>query len=108
MNKPVSKVREAKLELYRKTGMSAPEILKRATWDSAKYLGREQDSGSIEKGKRADFFLVPGDPTKDLKAIKSIAMVVKDGRFYYPAEAYPKFGIEPFAAAPRVVLPDPK
>lgn len=96
------------LELYQKAGMSAPEILKRATYDSAKYLGREQDSGSIEKGKRADFFLVPGDPTKDLKAIKSIAMVVKDGRFYYPAEAYPKYGIEPFAPAPRVVLPAAK
>jgi hypothetical protein len=45
---------------------------------------------------------VPGDPTKDLKAIKSIAMVVKDGIFYYPAEVYPEFGIEPFAAAPKV------
>jgi len=63
-------------------------------------------TGSIEKGKRADFFLVPGDPTKDLKAIKTIAMVVKDGVFYYPSEAYPKFGIEPFTAAPKVTLPE--
>jgi hypothetical protein len=30
---------------------------------------------------------VPGDPTKDLKAIKKIAMVVKDGVLYYPSEA---------------------
>jgi imidazolonepropionase-like amidohydrolase len=93
------------LELYQKAGMSAPEILKRATFDSAKYLGEDQHSGSIEKGKRADFFLVPGDPTKDLKAIKTIAMVVKGGRFYYPTEVYPKFGIEPFVAAPKVTLP---
>jgi hypothetical protein len=49
--------------------------------------------------------LIPGDPTKDLKAIKTIAMVVKDGVFYYPSEAYPKFGIEPFTAAPQVTLP---
>lgn len=93
------------LELYQSAGMSAPEILKRATWDSARYVGQEQRSGSIEKGKLADFFLVPGDPTKDLKAIKTIAMVVKDGVFYYPGEAYPKFGIEPFIAAPKVTLP---
>ena len=93
------------LELYQLAGMTAPEILKRATFDSARYLDDEQSSGSIEKGKRADFFLVPGDPTQDLKAIKSIAMVVKDGVFYYPSEAYPKFGIEPFAAAPAVTLP---
>ena len=93
------------LELYQSAGMTAPEILKRATFDSARYIGDEQSAGSIEKGKRADFFLVPGDPTKDLKAIKTIAMVVKDGVFYYPSEAYPKFGIEPFAAAPRVTVP---
>jgi imidazolonepropionase-like amidohydrolase len=93
------------LELYQKAGMTAPEILKRATWDSARYVGQEQSAGSIEKGKRADFFLVPGDPTKELKAIKTIAMVVKDGVFYYPSEAYPKFGIEPFTTAPKVTLP---
>lgn len=90
------------LELYQTIGMTAPQILKRATWDMARYLGQDQSLGSIEKGKLADFFLVPGDPTRDLKAIKSIAMVVKDGTFYFPAEVYPEFGIEPFAAAPKV------
>ena len=90
------------LELYQRAGMTPAEILKRATYDSAQYLGREQRSGSIEKGKLAEFFLVPGDPTKNLKAIKTISMVVKDGAFYYPSEAYPKFGIEPFVAAPKV------
>ncbi len=90
------------LELYQRAGMTAPEILKRATWDTARYTGQDQTMGSIEKGKLADFFLVPGDPTKDLRAIKSIAMVVKDGAIYFPAEVYPKFGIAPFAAAPKV------
>jgi hypothetical protein len=93
------------LELYQKAGFTAPEILKRATFDSAVYTGQDQTMGSIEKGKLADFFLVPGDPTRDLKAIKTIAMVVKDGTFYYPSEVYPKFGIKPFTAAPKVVLP---
>lgn len=93
------------LELYQRAGMTAPEILKRATLDSARYIGEEQSSGSIEKGKRADFFLVPGDPTRDLKAIKTIAMVVKDGVFYFPTEAYPKFGIQPFTTTPKVTMP---
>jgi imidazolonepropionase-like amidohydrolase len=91
------------LELYQTAGMTPPQILKRATWDMAAYLDQDQQLGSIEKGKLADFFLVPGDPTKDLKAIKSIAMVVKDGAFYFPAEIYPEFGIEPFAPAPKIV-----
>ena len=93
------------LELYRKAGFTVPEILKRATWDSAVYTGQSERMGSIEKGKLADFFLVPGDPTKDLKAIKAIAMVVKDGTFYYPSEVYPKFGITPFTPAPKVSIP---
>jgi hypothetical protein len=90
------------LELYQRTGMTPAEILKRATYDSARYLGQDQQMGTIEKGKLADFFLVPGDPTKDLKAIKTISMVVKDGAFYYPTEVYPKFGIRPFISAPKV------
>ena len=90
------------LELYQLAGMTPGEILKRATFDSARYVGQEQRMGSIEKGKLADFFLVPGNPTVDLKAIKTISMVVKDGTFYYPSEIYPKFGIQPFAAAPQV------
>jgi len=90
------------LELYQRAGMTAPEILTRATLDVARYLGQDQQLGSIEKGKLADFFLVPGDPTKDLKAIKTIRMVVKDGIVYFPSEVYPKFGITPFADAPKV------
>jgi imidazolonepropionase-like amidohydrolase len=93
------------LELYQKAGMTAPEILKRATLDSARYTGQDQRLGSIEKGKLADFFLIPGDPTKDLKAIKTISMVVKDGAVYFPSEVYPKFGITPFTSAPKVTPP---
>ena len=67
------------LELYERAGMTRSEILRRATFDAARYLGQDQRLGSIEKGKLADFFLIPGDPTRDLKAIKTVRMVVKDG-----------------------------
>jgi imidazolonepropionase-like amidohydrolase len=90
------------LELYQLAGMTPAEILKRATFDSARYVSQDQRMGSIEKGKLADFFLIPGDPVKNLKAIKTISMVVKDGTFYYPSEVYPKFGIRPFAAPPKI------
>ena len=90
------------LELYQLAGMTPAEILKRATYDCARYVGQDQRMGSIEKGKLADFFLVPGDPTQNLKAIKTISMVVKDGTFYFPSEVYPKFGVQPFIAPPAV------
>ena len=95
------------LELYTALGMTPGQALARATGDMARYLGRDQRLGSIARGKLADFFLVPGDPTRDIKAIKTVAMVVKDGTVYFPAEVYPRFGIKPFVAAPRVTAPDP-
>ncbi|MBW8369044.1 MAG: amidohydrolase family protein [Arenimonas sp.] len=93
------------LELFNQLGYTPAEVLRLATWDMAMYLGQNQSTGSIEKGKLADFFLVPGDPTADLKAIKTIRAVVKDGTVYYPSEIYPHFGIKPFATAPKVTLP---
>ena len=91
------------LELFGKLGMTPAEVLARGTIDVARYMGQDQLLGSITRGKYADFFLIPGDPTKDLKAIKAIAMVVKGGTAYFPAEIYPKLGIKPFADAPQVV-----
>jgi imidazolonepropionase-like amidohydrolase len=90
------------LELFQRLGMTPAQVLKRATWDMAAYLDQDQQRGSIENGKLADFFLVAGDPTKDLKAIKSIRMVVKNGTVYFPSEIYSHFGIAEFAKPPVV------
>lgn len=94
------------LELFTKLGLTPAQVLSRATLEMAAYLHQDQQLGSVERGKLADFFLVPGDPVKDIKAIKTIAMVVKDGTFYYPTEVYPKLGIKPFTAAPKVTSPE--
>jgi len=100
-------VYDRELEIYEQAKiMTAPEILERATYGSARYMSIDQRLGSIEKGKLADFFLVPGDPTKSVKALKTVSMVVKDGTFYFPSEVYPKFGIAPFVDAPKVVMPE--
>ncbi len=96
------------LELLTQIGMTPGQALARATGDMAKYMGMDQQLGSVARGKLADFFLVPGDPTKDLKAIKSIALVAKNGVFYFPADIYPRFGIKPFTVSPKVTPPDPK
>ncbi|RIJ32590.1 amidohydrolase family protein [Henriciella mobilis] len=93
------------LELYQNIGFTPGEILKRATLDSAEYLGMGEEIGSIEEGKLADFFLVPGNPVEDLKAIKTIRMVMSDGVAYFPSEIYPAFGIEPFTDAPAILPP---
>lgn len=93
------------LMLFEKIGFTPAEVLRRATLDMADYLGQDQDLGSIARGKLADFFLVPGDPTQDLGQLRRIRMVVKDGTVYFPAEVYPHFGIKPFVDAPPVTTP---
>jgi imidazolonepropionase-like amidohydrolase len=93
------------LMLFAEIGFTPAETLRRATLDMAAYLGQDQELGSIARGKLADFFLVPGDPTKDLGELRRIRMVVKDGTVYFPAEVYPHFGIKPFASAPVVTGP---
>lgn len=90
------------LELFERIGLSPAEVLRRATLDMATYLGQSESLGSIEKGKYADFFLVSGDPTKDLSQIRKISMVVANGVVYFPSEIYPWFGVRPFGEAPVV------
>jgi len=90
------------LELFKKIGMSNAEVLRRASYDMANYLGYGDQLGSIEVGKLADFFLVPGDPISDLRAIKTVSMVSKGGAIYFPTEVYPEFGIKPFTETPKV------
>ena len=94
------------LELFEQLGMSPAEVLKRASWDMAQYLGQSEDLGSIEKGKYADFFLVAGDPTEQLDAIREIRLVSSNGVIYFPEEIYPHFGIKPFVTAPPVIQGD--
>jgi hypothetical protein len=93
------------MQLFEEVGYSRAEVLRLATLDMARYLGQDQSTGSIETGKLADFFLVAGNPLDDLKTLKNIRMVVKDGTVYYPSEILPHFGIRPFAEAPTVTLP---
>jgi imidazolonepropionase-like amidohydrolase len=94
------------LELFEKIGLTPAEVLRRASYDMAVYLDQDEDLGSIAKGKYADFFLVPGDPTANLNQLRQIRMVVSDGVVYYPTEIYPWFGIRPFSAVPKVIVPD--
>jgi hypothetical protein len=93
------------LELYAKIGMTPAEALRVATFDCDRYLSRDQEYGSLERGKRADFFLVPGDPSKNISAIRQIRLVMKDGVIYYPQEIYQAIGIRPFASPPPLKAP---
>ncbi|AOH82673.1 amidohydrolase [Sphingomonas panacis] len=93
------------LEIYAEAGISVPEVLRLGTLAPEQYFGRDQELGTIARGKLADFILLPGDPVKDLREIHRIGMVVKDGTIYFPSEIWPAFGVTPFAPAPKIAMP---
>jgi len=94
------------LELYQLIGMQPAEILAWASHGMAAYLAVDDELGLIEPGYLADFFLVPGNPTADLKALKQVSMAVANGQVYFPSKVYPEFGIRPFVDPPALRLPE--
>ncbi|HEY3948218.1 amidohydrolase family protein [Phenylobacterium sp.] len=88
------------LELYVKAGLAPGKVLRMATLDCDRYLGRDQDFGSIARGKAADLILVAGDPTRNIRDIRQVRMTMKGGVVYFPSELYQAMAISPFAAPP--------
>ena len=93
------------LELYQMAGIPAAEVLRIATLGMEQYLGRADRLGSIEPGKLADFFLVPGDPTRDIGEVRNVRFVMRGGTAYLPSEIYRALGIRPFADPPPIEVP---
>ena len=63
-------------------GMPPMEAIKAATTSAADLLGMSNKIGSISTGKFADIIAVDGDPIKDIKTMKNIAFVMKEGKSY--------------------------
>ena len=66
-------------ELMVKYGMSPVEAIKAATVNAADLLGLSAEIGTIEPGKSADLIAVAGDPTSDVRVLKSVAFVMARG-----------------------------
>jgi imidazolonepropionase-like amidohydrolase len=71
---------QRELELLVAAGISPLDVLRIATYNSAVFLGKADQLGSVDEGKLADLVLLSKDPTADINNAKSIAFVMKDGR----------------------------
>lgn len=98
-------VLHSELEAWVKAGIPAPAVLSAATLGGARFLGWEQELGSVEPGKRADLLLVDGDPTKDISAVRRAKLVVKGDRYYWPDEIHTALGVKPWVAHAAVRAP---
>lgn len=92
------------LELYVDAGISPGRALYLATLGSARYLKQDSQHGSIERGKLADFFLVDGDPTANIAAVRKNRMTMKGGVAYFPAEIYQHLAVTPSSQPPPVTM----
>jgi imidazolonepropionase-like amidohydrolase len=73
------------LELLVQAGLTPMEALQAATRNAGKYLGIA-DTGTIEKGKRADLVLLDANPLQDIKNTRKIQSVVLAGRYFSRAD----------------------
>jgi imidazolonepropionase-like amidohydrolase len=67
------------LQAYQDAGMSPADVIRTATINGADLMGVGNRVGSIEPGKRADIIAVEGDPLKNVKDLRNIRFVMKDG-----------------------------
>ena len=70
------------IELLIETGFTIEESIKISTLNGAEYLGVDNETGTIEIGKRADLVLIDGDLSKDVSAIRNMEIVFKNGIGY--------------------------
>jgi imidazolonepropionase-like amidohydrolase len=71
-------------ELMVKHGMPPAQAIKAATMNAADLLGLAAEIGTIEPGKRADIIAVTGDPLSDVRVLKQVGFVMKDGKVVKP------------------------
>jgi imidazolonepropionase-like amidohydrolase len=73
---------DRELEIYVQAGMTPMEAIQSATIVSARAMGLDGDSGTVEVGKRADLILVDGDPLANISDLRKVTRVVTNGHLY--------------------------
>jgi imidazolonepropionase-like amidohydrolase len=77
---------QRELELLVTAGIAPLDVIRIATYQSAVFLGKADQLGSIDTGKLADLVLLSRDPTADINNAKSIVFVMKGGRIIDESE----------------------
>jgi imidazolonepropionase-like amidohydrolase len=72
------------LELMVDYGMDHVDALRAATVVAAKVLQLDDRLGVIKPGFLADLVAVAGDPTRDIRSLRQVKLVMKEGVVHRP------------------------
>jgi imidazolonepropionase-like amidohydrolase len=67
------------LELLTAAGIAPLDVIRIATYNSAVFLGKADQLGSVQAGRLADLVLLNADPGANIDNAKAIAFVMKNG-----------------------------
>jgi imidazolonepropionase-like amidohydrolase len=68
------------------------EALQSATLVPARVMKMEDDTGTVEAGKRADFDILDANPLDDIHNVRSVRSVVANGVLYQSAPLWESVG----------------
>src|SRR5213080_4708115 len=74
------------LQRFVAAGFTPLDALQTATINPARFLGIEEQLGTIEEGKLADLVLLSANPLEDISNTQKVAGVFANGRYFYHAE----------------------
>ena len=83
------------MELYVQAGFTPLEALQSATIETARAVGVEKESGSVQVGKRGDVLLLDADPMVDIQNTRKVWRTVSAGAVYAPARLWESVGFKP-------------
>lgn len=71
------------LRLMVEAGVPTVDAIRAGTWGSARAMGLEGETGTIERGKWADLVVLDGDPLTDITASGRVSCVLQRGKVVY-------------------------
>jgi len=77
------------------------DAIKMVTSEPAKALALDREVGTITVGKRADMVLLTGDPLTDIRALRDVDLVFRDGRLVAERGRVVLSGVRDEVAKPR-------
>jgi hypothetical protein len=74
------------LEMLQEAGMNTMDIISSATRIPAEMMRKANEFGTVEKGKRGDLIIVKNDPLNDIRVLRNLSWIIKDGEARTPKE----------------------